>query len=409
MDKKEAVERALEQGKGVLRLVPTWVPRSFCRPGKRIKLHPDDYFILGQRGGIDERWFASTTWAENGPGTPEDEGLSYIAVDEEGKEKVLLRDAIELTGPAIIGETLWNKYHGWAMFSKFFDNAGPLPHHIHHRSQHAKRVGASGKPEMYFFPSQLNNHGGEFTFTFFGFNPETTKEEVLEALKKFTKGDNNILGLSRAYKLEADTGFDVPPGVMHAPGSLCTYEPQFASDVYAMYQSVLLNGQIVGEDLLWKNTPPEEIGNYDYLLDVIDWEANVDPDFHEKRYMRPVPVKPVEEMLAQGYIEEWICYKCESVSAKRLTVLPGQTVTIRDGAPYGLICLEGHGRFGAWEIESPALIRYGELTHDEYFVTEKAALEGVTITNPSDTDPIVILKHFSDNPDLKLYQNLSEK
>ena len=116
-----------------------------------------------------------------------------------------------------------------------------------------------------------------------------------------------------------------------------------------------------------------------------------------------------EEMLAQGYIEEWICYKCESVSAKRLTVLPGQTVTIRDGAPYGLICLEGHGRFGAWEIESPALIRYGELTHDEYFVTEKAALEGITITNPSDTDPIVILKHFSDNPDLKLYQNLSEK
>ena len=106
MNKKEVVDRALEQGKGVLRLAPTWVPRSFCRPGKRIKLHPDDYFILGQRGGIDERWFASTTWAENGPGTPEDEGLSYIVADDEGKEKVLLRDAIELAGPAIIGETL---------------------------------------------------------------------------------------------------------------------------------------------------------------------------------------------------------------------------------------------------------------------------------------------------------------
>ena len=46
------------------------------------------------------------------------------------------------------------------------------------------------------------------------------------------------------------------------------------------------------------------------------------------------------------------------------------------------------------------LIRYGELTHDEYFVTEQAAKEGVVITNPSLTDPIVILKHFSDNPDL---------
>ena len=58
------------------------------------------------------------------------------------------------------------------------------------------------------------------------------------------------------------------------------------------------------------------------------------------------------------------------------------------------------GTFGEWQIESPALIRYGELTHDEYFVTEKAAKEGVKITNPSTTDPIVILKHFSDNSDL---------
>ena len=240
-DQKRMAEQALTQGGGILRLTPTWVPRSFCRPGKRIKLHPDDYFVLGQRGGIDERWFSSTTWAENGPGTPEDEGLSYVAVDEEGKEKILLRDVVDLLGAEVIGEALWNKYHRWPMFSKFFDNAGPLPHHIHHRQEHAARVGASGKPEMYFFPAQMNNHGGEFPFTFFGFNPETTKEEVLEALKNFTKGDNKILSLSMAYKLDLDTGWDVPPGVMHAPGSLCTYEPQFASDVYAMYQSVLMN------------------------------------------------------------------------------------------------------------------------------------------------------------------------
>ncbi len=397
---KQLAEQAVEEGRGVLRLAPAWVPRSFCRPGKRIRLHPDDYQILGARGGIDERWFSSTTWAENGPGTPEDEGLSYIVVDEAGKEKVLLRDAVELLGAELIGEALWNKYHRWAMFSKFFDNAGPLPHHIHHRDEHAKRVGVDGKPEMYFFPSQMNNHGGEFPFTFFGFTPETTKDEVLRALRNFTKGDNHILDLAQAYKLTLDTGYDVPPGVMHAPGSLCTYEPQFASDVYAMYQSVLLNGQVVTEDLLWKNTPKEEIGNYEYLLDVIDWDLNVDPQFHEHRFMKPIPVKPEEEMRAEGYVEEWICYKCKSVSAKRLTVLPGRTVTIRDGAPYGMICIEGHGTFGGHDLESPALIRYGELTHDEYFVTERAAKEGVTVSNPSKTDPIVILKHFSDNPDL---------
>lgn len=395
---------ALERGKGILRLAPNWVPRSFCRPGKRIKLHPDDYYVLGQnRGGIDERWFSSTTKAENGPGTPEDEGLSYVVVDlGNGTEKVLLRDVVESQKADVIGEYLWSTYHAWPMFSKFFDNAGPLPLHIHHMEKQARNVGKSGKPEMYFFPSQLNNHGGEFPFTFFGLNPGTTKDEVKKALSAFTKGDNKILDLSRAYKLTLDTGWDVPPGVLHAPGSYCTYEPQFASDVYAMYQSVLYGGQCVGEELLWKDCPQDRIGNFDYLVEMIDWELNVDPDFYENRFMAPKPVRPVREMEEEGYREEWICYKSSLVCAKRLTVLPGRSVTIKDSAPYGIICLQGYGSFGGYSLSSPALIRYGQLTNDEYFVTEKAAKEGITIKNLSDNDNIVILKHFSYNPDLTI-------
>lgn len=388
-------KKLLEEGKGVYRLAPTWVPRSFCRPGKRIKLHPDDYYVLGlKRGGIDERWFASTTWAENGPGTPEDEGLSYI-VSADGSERVLLRDAVDELKGEVIGEELWNKYHKWPMFSKFFDNLGPLPHHIHHRDEHAKRVGADGKPEMYFFPAQCNNYGGEFPFTFFGLNPETTKKQVKECLENFTKGDNKLLDLSQAYKITLDTGWDVPPGVLHAPASLCTYEPQFASDVYAMYQSVLYYDHAVPEDLLWKNCPEEEKGNFDYLVDVIDWDKNVDPDFHKNRFMAPKVITQNDD-----YTEEWICYKCEQVCAKRLTVQPGKTVVIKDMAAYGFILLQGKGTFGAWNIETPTLIHYGELTNDEFFVTEKAAKEGITITNTSATEPIVMLKHFAENPEL---------
>lgn len=386
----------LTEGDGVLRLKPTWVPRSFCRPGKRIKLHPDDYYVLGlEKGGIDERWFASTTWAENGPGTPEDEGLSYV-VSADGKEKVLLRDMVDELKGEIIGENLWNKYHKWPMFSKFFDNAGPLPHHIHHRDEHAKRVGSAGKPEMYFFPAQMNNYGAEFPYTFFGLNPDCKKEDIKKCLENFTKGDNRLLDYSQAYNIELDTGWDVPPGVLHAPASLCTYEPQFASDVYAMYQSVLLGGHCVPEDLLWKNCPPEEKGNFDYLMDVIDWEANVDPKFKEHRFMRPIVYKEDD-----NHKEEWICYKSRLVCAKRLTVYPGQTVTVKDSAAYGFILIEGHGKFGKWDIETPTLIRYGELTNDEFFVTEKAAKRGITITNESKNENIVMLKHFAENPDLK--------
>jgi hypothetical protein len=387
----------LIEGEGILRLKPTWVPRSFCRPGKRIKLHPDDYYILGlERGGIDERWLASTTWAENGPDTPFDEGLSYV-VSADGKDQMLLKDAVtELKGD-LIGNSLFNKYGKWPMFSKFFDNAGPLPHHIHHDQAHAQRVGADGKPEMYFFPAEMNNHGGEFPFTFFGITKGTTKEEIKACLDNFAKGDNKLLNYSQAFKIELDTGWDVPPGVLHAPASLCTYEPQFASDVYAMYQSVLYGGQCVSPDLLWKNCPEEEKGNTDYLLEVIDWDLNTDVDFKKNRFMRPVISSQSEK-----FKEEWICYKCKEVSAKRLTVYPGQTVVIKDACAYGIIAIKGKGKFGKWTLETPTLIRYGELTNDEFFVSEDAAKKGVTITNDSATEDLVILKHFAENPDLNI-------
>ena len=68
-----------------------------------------------------------------------------------------------------------------------------------------------------------------------------------------------------------------------------------------------------------------------------------------------------------------------------------------------MIMMQGHGTMGVWDIETPTLIRFGQLTHDEFFVSEAAAREGVTITNPSPTDPIVMLKHFGpDNPDLEI-------
>lgn len=401
---KSLAQKALDQGKGILRLAPTWVPRSFCVPGRRIKLHPDDYYVLGGiRGGIDERWLSSTTPAKNGPLTGENEGLSAV-VFQDGKEEkqFLLKDAIDELKADIIGKRLWDQYGSWPMYSKFFDNMGPLPHHIHHNDEKAALVGQLGKPEAYYFPPQLNNHGGDFPYTFMGISPGTTKETIRECLVNFTKGDNKITNYSQAFRLEPGTGWDVPPGLLHAPGSMCTYEPQKASDVFAMYQS-LVNEAIIPEELLWNGTPKEKIGDFDALIDVIDWDLNVDPNLRENRYMEPRPVRDVKEMKAQGYVENWICYKNEAFSAKELTVFPGTTVTIKDNAAYGIIVMQGHGTMGVWEIETPALIRYGQLTNDEFFISERAAIEGVTITNASKTDPIVILKHFGPgNPDLDL-------
>ena len=402
MSNLSITQKALTQGEGILRLAPTWVPRSFCVPGRRIKLHPDDYYVLGGvRGGIDERWLSSTTPAKNGPLTGEYEGLSFIIFnDGNTEERVLLKDAIDELKGEIIGDRLWNKYKSWAMYSKFFDNMGPLPHHIHHNDEHAAKIGQLGKPEAYYFPPQLNNHGGDFPYTFFGIAPGTTKEQIKECLMNFTKGDNKLTNYSQAFRLEPGTGWDVPPGMLHAPGSMCTYEPQKASDVFAMYQS-LVNEAIIPEELLWNGTPPDRIGDYDQLMEVIDWELNTNPNILETRFMAPKPVKAVAEMEAEGYLENWICYRSEAFSAKELTIAPGKTVTIKDSAAYGIIMMQGHGKMGIWNIETPSLIRYGQLTNDEFFITEKAATEGVKITNYSTTDPIIMLKHFGpNNPDL---------
>ena len=404
MSVKASVEKALEQGKGIVRLAPNWVPRAFCVPGRRIKLHPADYYSFGgDRGGIDERWFSSTTPADNGPKTSPNEGLSFIVVEDGTRtEKVLLREAIAELKGAIIGERIWNTYKAWPMYSKFFDNKGALPHHVHHREQHAKLVGQNAKPESYYFPVQNNNYGADYPYTFFGLRPGTTKDQVAECLRNFSKGDNKITNLSIAVRLEVGTGWDVPAGVLHAPGSLCTYEPQKASDIFAMYQS-LTGDTVISEADLWKNTPPDKVGNIDYMIEVLDWETNVDPNFVAKHFMAPRPVKAVAQMEADGYRENWITYKSTEYSAKELTVFPGKTVTIKDGGAYGMIMLQGHGKMGVWDIDTPALIRFGQLTQDEHFVTEDAARAGVVISNPSRTDPIVMLKHFGPgNPDLKL-------
>lgn len=269
--KRTSIEGALEQGQGVLRLAPTWGPRSFCVPGRRIKLHPDDYFALGgERGGIDERWLSSTVRADNGPLTGADEGLSFV-VGPDG-EGLPFDEVVAELGPKLIGERLWSKHGGWTMYSKFFDNEGPLPFHLHHTDEMARLVGRTSKPEAYYFPPQLNNHLGTTPVSFFGLVPGTTKEQFKRQLAGFgIKGDNRITDLSSAYRIQLGTGWDMPAGVLHAPASICTYEPQSASDVFAMCEC-WTSSRTISDDLLWKDVPDEHRGDLDFIVALVDWE-----------------------------------------------------------------------------------------------------------------------------------------
>ena len=391
MSNRNLILEALSDGDGVVRLAPCWVPRSFLMPGGRLKLDPRDLYALGaHRGGIDERWFSSTTKAANGPLTAPDEGLSYI--EFKGK-KALLQEAIETVGDRFLGADVMRRHGGWNVLCKFFDNLGPIPHHIHQNDEFAGRVGQKGKPEAYYFPPQYNFKDNNFPYTFMGLNPGTTRDDVRRCLERWNEGDNGILYHSRAYKLRPGSGWQIDPGILHAPGSLVTYEPQVNSDVFAMFQS-LVEGRAVPWDLLVKDVPEDHHHDLDYLLDMLDWDANTDPEFAEHRLFNPKPVAPVEEMDQAGYRENWVVYGTRHYSAKELTVFPGRSATIRDAAAYGTILVQGHGKVGKHQVATPAMIRYGEMTQDELFVTAEAANKGVAIKNESATENLVFLKHF---------------
>ena len=385
------VEGALNDNGGLLRLAPCWVPRSFLQPGKRLKLHPDDLYAFGlHRGGIDERWFASTTPAANDNRTP-DEGLSYVVV---GKERFTLQQAVANCGSLIIGKKIWNKYKRWPVYSKFFDNMGPIPLHMHQNHKQAKMVGQEGKPESYYFPPQHNNVGNNFPYTFFGLEPGTTKHDVRKCLEHWNRGDNGILDLSKAYRLKPGTGWLVGPCILHAPGSLCTYEPQWGSDVFGMYQS-LVEGREVPWALLVKDMPKNKHKDLDFIVQQLDWEANVDPSFKKNHYLEPLPVA---ETAHEGYMDRWIVYgKIDGeqlFTAKELTIDPGVKCKIKDNGAYGLTVVQGKGRMNKLTLDCPKLIRFHELTEDEVFCTEDTAKAGVTFENTSTVEPLVVLRYF---------------
>ena len=382
------LQDAMQAGNGVLRLTPTWVPRSFLHPGKRLKLHPDDYYALGaDRGGIDERWFSSTTEAAN-ENRQWHEGLSFCLFNG---QQFLLRDAIAEDGKTLIGDEMWDTYGKWPVYSKFFDNMGPIPHHMHQGFDDAALVGQEGKPESYYFPPQYNNCDNHFPHTFMGLEPGTTPADLRRCLENWNRGDNGILDLSKAYRLQRGTGWLIPPGVLHAPGSLCTYEPQWGSDVFGMFQNIV-EGRYVPWSLLVKDVPEDKHQDLDFIIGQLDWEKNVDPNFKANNYL-----EPIEADRGEGWVDCWVVYgrvnQQQLFSSKELTLQPGAKCTLQDPGASGWITVQGKGRIGNLDLQAPAMIRFGEQTTDEVFITHAAATQGVEIENLG-SEPLVGLRYF---------------
>lgn len=389
------IRRIFAEGEGVFRLIPTFVSRNFNLPGNRLKLHPDDYYHYGMKAGaIMERWFSSINKTRNNNLEREDEGLSYILGS--GGERILLADAVKELKEELIGEALQAQYGTWPVFAKFFDYRNPLYFHFHPGDAIAEKVGCSAKPECYYFPPQLNDHVGARPSTYFGFNPKVTKEEIRDRLEHFEDYDTHITTLSRAYDLEIGTGWYIPAGVLHAPGSLLTYEPQWSTDLNCVFENVVC-GEVYSKNFLTDICPPDEENEVDYIMNAVDWEKNYDPDFKEHYFRPPFKLPATDENME----EKWICYGNDFITAKEVTIAPGSRVVLKDNAAYGCVIVQGHGAFGVFDAEAVNMMRVGDLTADEFFVSKKSAGDGITIANDSSIEPMVILQHFG--PDNAIY------
>jgi hypothetical protein len=80
-------------------------------------------------------------------------------------------------------------------------------------------------------------------------------------------------------------------------------------------------------------------------------------------------------------------------SARELTVEPGKKCTLKDPGASGWITVQGKGRMGKLNLQTPAMIRFGAETEDEVFITHEAATAGVEIENTG-SEPLVGLRYF---------------
>jgi hypothetical protein len=385
--KRENVENILSRSNGILRLEPAWVARDFLPPGRRLGLKEEEYEV-GERGWISERWIGSTTKADNRIGPP-DEGLSYIAL--EGDERITLKEAVEVAGPAIMGEEYAKTHNGLGRLAKIYDFADRIPYHLHQRKEEAALVGRNPKEEAYYFPEDVDL--GPHPETFFGVHPYIVEQKQYEILLPYLVEwkDDLILRHSRAYLLVPGEGFHLPSGVLHAPGTAITIELQEDSDVFAMLQA-LVAGKIISKDLLYKDVRREdrEKRGEHVILDHIDWEISGDPYFFENRHTSPQLIKETKQ---EGGEEHWIYYNTTKFSGKRLVVKPGQRFTSQDKGVYNILVWRGQGRYDGHDIEA------GNFGWDELLVSHAKATQPILVENTGSKD-LMIFKFFG--PDINL-------
>ena len=396
------LDECLNANGGVLQLIHRYAGRTFCTPGRRLRLHEESYYPDYMNGtGLDELWMGCTVPIVTGvidsrtQKAPFREGESHVLTPN--GQVISLQDLIASNPNAVMGEkvtelskTLFGEAT-WPIVSKKFDNLNPIPDHLHWTKWEVYDINSFDNPGV---------SASHYHTTAMGLYSFVTKDQFLDCMKRFGQGEyNGIRHLAPHVMMQLDNGFVMPNGVLHSPTDLCTHELHVTMDEHFLAEDLTLDGRIGAADAFYacreEDYPRDRHEAWEYLVEKFDFAANQDPEFVHKN-ARPAIV--AEELTDNGVNAKWIVYgdflgdqKC---SILRLIVEPGAKTNFCPECPTLFHTNGGTGRVGELEIKYHQDMILGKIYREIGFITQAAlAAGGVEIENTG-SDPLVLTFDF---------------
>jgi len=399
------LDNCLDKNGGVFQLLHRYAGRTFCTPGKRLRLDARSYYPDYMGGtGLDELWMCCTVPIVTGvidtrtKKAPFREGEAHVLTSD--GQVISLQNLISANPKAVLGDkvtALSKQLFGnvtWPIVSKKFDNLNPIPHHLHWSKWEVYDINSYDNPGV--SPSHYHT-------TAMGLYPFVTKAQFLACMKSFGKGAyNGVRHLSPHTMMHIDNGFVMPNGVLHSPTNLCTHELHVTMDEHFLAEDLTLDGRIGAKDAFYacreEDYPKARHEDWEYLVEKFDFAANQDPDFVLKNSR---PAIPAEEFKGNGVDAKWIVYgnflgdqKC---SILRLIVAPGAKTTFRPECPTMFHTNGGSGRVGKLAVRYHQNMVLGEIYPEIGFITQAALANGGVEIENTGTEPLVLTFDFPQN------------
>jgi len=214
---------------------------------------------------------------------------------------------------------------GWNLLCKFFDNMGPIPHHMHQSDEFANRVGHRGQARGVLLSAAVQPAREQFPVHVHGPRARHDHRRCPAVPGKLEpRATTASVPVARVQLQRAAAGRSIRAFCMR-PGRL-SLRAQVNSDVFAMSSRKSRDG-IIDWNLLTKDVPPDHHHDLDYIVGC-STGMRTSTGVREEPSRVPRPVRPFAETEPDGFREQWVCYGTGYYSAKELTVLPKRAITV---------------------------------------------------------------------------------